>query len=107
MITNQQIDFLGAERAFVESWCLAVEEHPAIAGSEPSSNHVHRVRYGDLFVRQGWEWRISSRTYVTDHVMSAPVRADMLPPTTGRYQGVRGPADPISVLRNAALARDA
>lgn len=106
MVTNQQIDFLGANRAFVESWCLAVEEHLPVDGQRPSIDHVHRVRYGDLFVRHEGNWRIASRTYVTDHVMSAPVRADLLPASDGRHQGVRGPGDPITMLRNAAMAGD-
>ena len=106
MVMNELIDFTGPDSAFVESWCLAVEQRPVGDGTSPDIDHVFRVRYGDEFQRLRGEWKIGRRMYVIDHVMSAPVAHDLLPDNGGRYEGVRGPEDPISRARNAFIARD-
>ncbi|OJY53842.1 MAG: hypothetical protein BGP17_07315 [Sphingomonas sp. 67-41] len=97
MVTHHLIDFTAPEAAFVESWCLAIEQHPAADG--PTIDRVYRVRYGDRFARREGEWRIAHRTFVVDHVMSVPVDPALAPDMGGRYEGRRGPDDVISQLR--------
>ena len=100
MVMNALIDFLAPDRAFVESWCLAMEQHPApeSTGEGGSVDRVFRVRYGDVFTRRGGEWRISRRITVMDHIMSAPVDPDLAPAMEGRLAGRRDQDDPVMVM---------
>ena len=106
MVTNYLIDFTGADSAFVESWCLAVEQHPASGPNGEDVDHVVRVRYADSFKLRDGTWRIATRAYIMDHVMSAIVRDDLIPDFGLRYQGIRGPADLASTQRRKALGLD-
>lgn len=97
MVTNHLIEFTGTDAAFVESWCLAIEQHPGADG--PNIDRVYRVRYGDRFDRQAGEWRIAHRTFVVDHVMSVPVDPALTPDMGGRFEGRRDRDDAIERLR--------
>lgn len=101
MVMNALIDFLGPDRAFVESWCLALEQHPPATEGGPPIDRVHRVRYGDIFERRAGEWRIASRTVVFDHVMSVPAPPELAPPIAGRIMGRRDADDPLVKARRA------
>ena len=103
MVNNHLIDFVGPDEAFVESWCLAVEQHPPHDAADATIDHVYRVRYADGFRKSAGIWRIANRTFIIDHVMSVPSNPVLLPPLDKRGQGVRGPGDRASVLRREAL----
>jgi hypothetical protein len=100
MVTNVLIDFLDQDRAFVESWCLALERHPPAGEESRTVDRVYRVRYGDWFERRGdGGWRIASRTFVTDHIASGGVDFALDPPAAGRIVGQRNAHDPIVRMR--------
>jgi hypothetical protein len=103
MVMNILIDFLDGDRAFVESWCLALEQHPPANGGDGTSSidRVYRVRYGDILQRRDGEWRIAERTFVMDHVLSARVDPELAPSTAGRILGRRDREDPIVKARIA------
>ncbi|MGE0154908.1 MAG: nuclear transport factor 2 family protein [Reyranellaceae bacterium] len=98
MVTNMLVDFLGPDRAFVESWCLALEQHP---GAARTVDHIHRVRYGDVFERRDGTWRIARRMFVTDHVMGVVADPALAPSMAGRTRGRRDADDPIARARAA------
>lgn len=70
-VTNILIDFIGPDRAAVESYFLALQRGPGPDGI------VRQVqlsgRYCDLFERRGGEWRVLKRTVVYDWVDPQPV----------------------------------
>jgi hypothetical protein len=99
MVMNALIDFVGPDRAYVESWCLALEQHPPAGDELRTIDRTFRVRYGDIFERRAGEWRIASRTFVIDHIMSAPVDPAVAPSMTGRILGRRDRDDPIVKAR--------
>lgn len=99
MVMNKLIDFLSPHKAFVESWCLAIERHPPNAGGEFEIDRVFRVRYGDILEKRDGEWRIARRITVIDHVMSAAVDPALQLPPTDRYQGRRDADDPVMKMR--------
>src|SRR3546814_625893 len=84
MVTNMLIDFLGVDSAFVESWCLALEQHPSLAAGAPTVDRVYRVRYGDRFERRDGSWRIAERTFVMDHVLRVAVDPALTPDNSGQ-----------------------
>jgi len=96
MVTNPIVDFTGVDTAFVESWCLASERHPHEGGA---TDRVFRVRYGDKFERRDGRWKIASRTFVMDHVISMPLDPVLDPPAGQRLDGRRDADDPIMRLR--------
>jgi hypothetical protein len=99
MVTNHLIEFTGADAAFVESWCLAIEQHPGASDGDPSVDRIYRVRYGDLCERREKQWAIARRTFVIDHVMSVMVDPTLAPDMAGRIQGRRDRDDAIERLR--------
>lgn len=99
MITNFLIDFLEADTAFVESWCLAVERHPPAGAEERTVDRVYRVRYGDRFERRDGLWRIAKRTFVIDHVLSTVFDPALDPPSGSRIEGRRNAEDAIVQMR--------
>jgi hypothetical protein len=99
MVMNFLIDFLGADRAFVETWGLALEQHPAADGKGPSIDRTYRVRYGDIFEMRAGDWRVAKRILVMDHVMSATVDPALAPNLTDRLMGRRDAKDPILQAR--------
>lgn len=100
MVTNKLIEFVGPERAFVESWCLAIERQPPPnEGDEFEIDRVFRVRYGDIFDKRDAAWRISKRMTVIDHVMSVVVDPALQPPASGRLEGRRNGDDPVMKMR--------
>lgn len=110
VVGNVVIDFLGPNRAFVESYGLALEVHPP--GSDAATiERVAHVRYGDVFERRSGTWRIGYRIVVLDHLSLVPVdprNADPIPAShfVNRHLGVRGPTDPISRARRTARDHD-
>ncbi len=96
MITNFLIDFIGPDSAFVETCCLAVEQHPSKTGGD-TIDWIYRVRYGDRFERRDGQWRIAHRTFVMDHTMGVAVQ--MATNLTGRYPARRDATDPIWAMR--------
>lgn len=62
MIANVLIDFTRPHRAFVESYGLALEQHPG-EGAGPDLDRVVRVRYADEFEERSgeWKWRAHRR----------------------------------------------
>ena len=93
MVMNKLIDFLSPDRAFVETWCLAMERQT------PEADLIVRVRYGDIFEKRDGAWAISHRATVLDHVMSVPVAEGPMPLMQGRLVGKRGPDDPLALMR--------
>jgi hypothetical protein len=74
MVGNILFDFVGDDRAFVESYCLAIEEFQPESEGQPGLDRVVRVRYADEFERRNGQWRIAQRQIIIDHAM-APVSA--------------------------------
>jgi hypothetical protein len=103
-VTNISIDWIDSSHAFVESHCLAIERKLEASDSAPS-DFIYRVRYADSFERRDGSWRITSRTYIMDHVMKTPVSSDIAKHSAGRIMGVRSRLDPAEQLRRASLAR--
>lgn len=101
MVANRLIEFTAANEAFVESWCLAIEQH---AGT-PAVDRIYRVRYGDSFARRDGRWRIARRSFVVDHVLNAPVDPALILDMSGRYEGRRDLDDVIEQLRRSALSQ--
>lgn len=100
MVTNYLVDFLDADTAFVESWCLALERHPPTDIETRTIDRVYRVRYGDRFERRAdRRWRIASRTFVLDHVLSTAADPGLEPPPVERLEGRRDADDPIVAIR--------
>lgn len=93
------IEFLADGRAFVESYCLALEHH---ADTEGGVDRIVRVRYADLFESRAGRWKIARRSVVMDHEIGlhAAVRAEAFFGGP-RLRGVRGEDDPIERLRKA------
>jgi hypothetical protein len=99
MVMNPIVEFTGPHAAFVESWCLASERHPAETGDV---DDVFRLRYGDVFERRAGRWKILRRSFVMDQVIRIP-REAMVDPLPGpRLQGRRDATDPL--LRQRAIA---
>lgn len=101
MVMNKLIDFLSPQKAFVESWCLALERHPPNKDGAFDIDRVFRVRYGDIFEKRGGAWRIAKRMTVIDHVLSAPVDPALQLPPSGRFEGRRDADDPVMKMRAA------
>lgn len=99
MVMNELIDFLGTDKAFVESWCLAMEQHMPVEGKAHRTDHVIRVRYGDIFERRSGEWRIAHRMTVIDHMMSVPTDPTIAPDFGERIWGRRDKDDPVIKMR--------
>jgi hypothetical protein len=100
MVTNILIDFLGPDSAFVESWCLAVERHPATPSEPREIDRIYRVRYADRFERRADRaWRIASRTFLTDHVMAVPRDPAPDPLGANRLTTRRDADDPAMIMR--------
>lgn len=102
MIGNVLIDFLGPDRAFVESYCLAMEHHP----QDPAGpvHRIVRVRYADIFERRNGLWRVAERTVISDHDMGVPAAACAAPlfgPDVPITRGVRNASDPAVQQRKA------
>lgn len=105
MVANILIDFLAADRAFVESYCLAFEHH-LTGGSEqiPDApvDRIVRVRYCDIFERREGQWKVAERIVVLDHEMGVPVEMTPLLFAGGRNaRGVRNASDPIVQKRKS------
>lgn len=99
MVTNFLIDFLDKDTAFVESWCLALEQHRGVDG-EPTIDRVHRARYGDRFERREGGWGISRRAFVGDHSLNVAVDRTLAPKgSTVSLIGRRDASDPILAMR--------
>ncbi|EQA98447.1 hypothetical protein FHS51_002188 [Sphingobium wenxiniae] len=100
MVTNILIDFVDTDTAFVESWCIALERHPPAGADGRTVDRVYRVRYGDRFERRGdRRWRIATRTFVIDHVLSAAADPALDPPAAARIEGRRDADDAIVRMR--------
>jgi hypothetical protein len=100
MVTNFLIDFLDEDSAFVESWALALEQHPGPSEGDTGVDHVFRARYGDVFERREGAWRIALRTYVADHTLNVAVIPALAPKsTTVRSMGRRDASDPVLEMR--------
>jgi hypothetical protein len=103
-ITGVLVDFLGADRAFVQSWGMAVERHDEL-GVPNAVDLLYRVRYGDTMERRDGVWRIAHRVLVADHVMKVPVSIGVAELTAAEFESLRSLDDPIEKLRAASLAR--
>ncbi|PJI89483.1 nuclear transport factor 2 family protein [Sphingomonas koreensis] len=101
MVANHLIEFTAADTAFVESWCLAVEQHRGT----PAVDRIYRVRYGDSFARGDGGWRIAHRSFVVDHVLNAPVDPALILDMGGRHEGRRDLDDVIERLRRSPPAQ--
>lgn len=100
MVTNVLIDFLGPDSAFVESWCLAVEQQPPTPDEPRTMDRVFRVRYADRFERRAdGRWRIASRTFVLDHVLAMPLEGTVDAGPAGRIAARRDADDPVMQMR--------
>lgn len=104
MVGNVMVDWIARDRAFVQTYCLAVERHPDRAGPATWVDHVYRVRYGDVFERRDGLWRISERQFATDHIMEVPVMPQVEELMSTRVQGERSSDDVIERMRRANLA---
>ena len=103
MTVNPIVEFIGADSAFVESWCLALERHVPSAEETRTIDRVFRVRYGDVFERRGGRWLIASRTFGRDHVLSGPYDPALEPVGLALLDGVRGAEDPLVRMRARLL----
>lgn len=98
-VMNFLIDFLAPDRAFVESYCLALEQHPPAETSAPTVDRIYRVRYGDTFERRAGVWRIGHRMMVIDHVQDAAIDPSLVQPLPLQNVGQRNANDPIQLKR--------
>lgn len=98
MIGNILITPLDDDRAFVESYCHAVEQTAPESG--PAMHRAVNLRYADLFERHGDDWRIARRTIVVD-IAHPPVPLADSPSYRGP-QGRRDAEDPALLLLVAA-----
>jgi hypothetical protein len=103
MIGNVAIRLPAPDRAFVESYCQAVEEVYSSAGDGTTENRIVRLRYADAFVRRDGDWRILRRIVIVDHAMPASPAANAS--LFRGPQGRRDAEDPALRLE-AALAAD-
>lgn len=69
MMGNILFDFIDDAHAFVESYCLAVEEFVPEDG-QGALNRVVRIRYADEFEMRAGVWKIAKRAIVVDHAMA-------------------------------------
>ena len=95
-VSNILIEHLDCDRAFVESYCLAVEQNAGDLPGHDMDRSV-RLRYVDIFERRANIWKIARRTLIVDHAM-APVPSA----TTKQFggaKGARGPDDLAVSLR--------
>ncbi len=101
MIGNILVDFTGADTAFVESYCLAMEHHPGAAQGQ-LLDRIVRVRYADQFERRDGAWKVARRLVVIDHEMAFKVDPDVSPfAGVPKHAGVRGLQDPVEQLRRS------
>jgi hypothetical protein len=103
MVMNPIVEFTGPHAAFVESWCLASERHPAETGCV---DYVFRLRYGDVFERRAERWKIARRSFVIDQVIRVPFEGVLDPLAGARLQGRRDDTDPLLRQRAIALGKD-
>jgi len=102
-VSNCLVDFLGADEAVVESYCLALQKYPAASRKKlevlvgpldiPSSPYLDMTvacRYVDLVSRREGVWRIEKRTVVLDSVSVLPGIELMNPDSAGWVTGKRG-----------------
>jgi len=100
MIGNVLIDFIDDARAFIETYCQALEFRPGTGGS-PDLDRVVRLRYADAFEERAGQWRIASRLVVIDHEHWQPSPASDTATAGCRLTGVRGEHDPVVQLRRS------
>lgn len=100
MIGNTLFDFTDDSHAFVESYCLALEEFLPVRPGEAGLNRLARVRYADRFEVRDEQWRIARRIIVIDHAWA--------PTPVGTEAFFKGPSgrrdvDDIVLTERAAL----
>lgn len=98
MIGNVNVEFVGPDAAFCETWCHALEAHPA-QGDRPALDRLVRMRYADEFARRDGAWRIARRTAVIDHEVWLPAPERDTAAEAGRLVGLRSADDPIEQVR--------
>jgi hypothetical protein len=101
VVGNVLIDFLGVDRAWVETSFVAYQR----ANDDPRLQ-VFAGRYADDFARRDGEWRIAARTVVHDWsgmFDPEPVAMDL----EAFASGGRGAEDPVAALALASGARGA
>jgi len=101
-ITGVLVDFVDDDRAFAQSWGMAVERH-AEDGVPDAVDLLYRVRYGDSLERRDGGWRIAHRVLVTDHVMKLQVAVGVAELTGTGLRMRRSPEDPIEQRRRAVV----
>ncbi|HIZ97471.1 MAG TPA: nuclear transport factor 2 family protein [Candidatus Janibacter merdipullorum] len=91
-ITNVLIDFVDADTATVESYCLCYLRQQPAAGAVEQDLAIIRCRYVDRFERREGRWGIADRVVVFDESRTVPV-VDVLDPSWVR--STRDGKDPV------------
>lgn len=91
-ISNILIDFVDADAATVESYCLCYLRQQPAPGVAEQDLAIIRCRYVDRFERRDGRWGIAERVVVFDESRTIPV-IDVLDPTWVR--STRDGNDPV------------